>query len=146
MVVGWVTILETSSSALEIVNAIERLLRPGERFGLPVQKLTVITMLSLRFIPILFEERQHLVHAFIARSLDLSDGNIVIRLKNYVLLCEPLFSSMLRRVEHLTLAMENRSFHAGSDRTSLYELRMTLIDYLVIGASLFLLVLSQQAG
>lgn len=143
VIVGWVTILGSTSSSLEIVNAIECLLRPGQRFGLPVQKLTVIAMLSIRFIPILFEEGQHLIHAYIARSIDLNSGNIAVRLKNYVLLCDPLFNSMLRRVEHLTLAMESRSFRAGSERTSLHELRMTLIDYIILSGSLFFIVFIQ---
>lgn len=131
-VVGWVTILGCSTSPLEIVHSLERLLRPLRVLGIPVQKFSIVTMLSIRFIPILFEEKEHLVRAYIARGMDVNSKNILARLKHYVLLCVPLFNSMLRRVDHLAIAMESRAFQAQADRTSLYEFRMKFMDYLVL--------------
>ena len=139
-VVGWVTILGSSTSPLEIVHGLERLLRPLCVFGIPVQKISIVTMLSIRFIPILLEEKHHLMHTYIARGMDLSSKNITARLKHYVLLCVPLFNSMLRRVDHLALAMESRAFQAQADRTSLHELHLQFVDYLVLGGSMALLV------
>ena len=146
VVVGWVTILGSSSSPLELVNGIERLLRPLQLLGIPIQKLSLVTMLSLRFIPILFEEGQHLVHAYIARGIDLNSGNIAVRLKNFVLLCAPLFSNMIRRVEHLTLAMESRAFQVGAERSSLYPLRMKYPDYFILCVSFLILVLTVKSA
>ncbi|MBN1552980.1 energy-coupling factor transporter transmembrane protein EcfT [bacterium] len=143
VVVGWVTILGATASPLELVNAFESLLRPGKRFGLPVHTFSIIALLSIRFIPILFEEGQCLLHAYIARGLDLHRGTIWVRLKNYVLLCVPLLSTMLRRVEHLTVALESRFFHPGVERTSLEAFHMRRIDYFVLTGSLLLLVLVQ---
>jgi energy-coupling factor transport system permease protein len=97
-------------------------------------------MLSIRFIPILHEEKQHLMHTYIARGMDINSKNIPARLKHYVLLCVPLFNSMLRRVDHLALAMDSRAFRAQADRTSLHEFHMQFVDYLVIGVSMTLLV------
>jgi energy-coupling factor transport system permease protein len=139
-VVGWVTILGCSTSPLEIVHGLERLLRPLRVLGIPVQKFSIVTMLSIRFIPILFEEREHVVRAYIARGMDVNSKNIFARLKHYVLLCVPLFNSMLRRVDHLALAMESRAFQAQAARTSLYKLRMRFMDYLILGGSGALLV------
>ena len=139
-VVGWVTILGSSTSPLEMVAGLERLFRPLRVLGIPVQKFSIVTMLSIRFIPILFEERVYLVRAYIARGMDMSSENIAVRLKHYALLCVPLFSSMLRRVDHLTIAMESRVFQAQADRTSLRELRMKFADYLVLGGSIALLL------
>ena len=138
-VVGWVTILGCSTSPLEIVHGLERLLRPLRVIGIPVQKFSIVAMLSIRFIPILFEEKHHLVRAYIARGMDISSRNIVIRLKHYVLLCVPLFNSLLRRVDHLALAMESRAFQAQAERTSLHQLRMRFVDYFVLGGNLALL-------
>jgi energy-coupling factor transport system permease protein len=132
-VVGWVTILGCSTSPLEIIYGLERLLRPLRALGIPVHKFSIVTMLSIRFIPILFEEKEHLVRAYVARGMDINSKNILIRLKHYVLLCVPLFNSMLRRVDHLALAMESRAFQARADRTSLYKLRMKFMDYFLLG-------------
>ena len=126
------------------MNGLERLLRPLQWLGFPVQKLSIVAMLSIRFIPILLEEGQHLVHAYIARGLDLTNGNIAARLKNSVFFCGPLFSSMIRRVEHLTLAMENRAFQAGAERSSLYEFHMKFADYSILCLSFLILVLTNS--
>jgi energy-coupling factor transport system permease protein len=72
--------------------------------------------------------------------MDMNSKNIPIRLKHYVLLCVPLFNSMLRRADHLTLAMESRAFQAQADRSSLRELRMKFVDYLVLGGSMVILL------
>ncbi|MBD3305516.1 hypothetical protein GF339_03980 [candidate division KSB3 bacterium] len=136
LVVGWGTVLGATSSPLDIVTGLERLLRPVRRLGVPVQTLSTITMLTLRFIPILLEERRNLVHAYIARGLDLQRGSLFVRLKNYLLVCMPLVSSLLRRVEQITVAMETRRFQAGTARTALYELHMRVVDYLLLGGCL----------
>jgi energy-coupling factor transport system permease protein len=140
MVVGWVTILGCSTSPLEIVHGLERLFRPLRILGIPVHKFTIVTMLSIRFIPILFEEKEHLVRAYIARGMDINSKNIPARLKHYVLLCVPLFNSMLRRVDHLAIAMESRAFQAQADRTSLFKLHMRSADYLALVGSMVLLL------
>jgi energy-coupling factor transport system permease protein len=138
--VGWVTILGCSTSPLEIVHGLERLLRPLRVLGISVHKFTIVTMLSIRFIPILFEEKEHLVRAYIARGMDINNKNIPARLKHYVLFCVPLFNSMLRRVDHLAIAMESRAFQARAERTSLFELQMRSVDYLALVGSMALLL------
>jgi energy-coupling factor transport system permease protein len=143
VVVGWVSILGFSASPLQIATSLEHLFRPLRFLGIPVHKFSIVTMLSIRFIPILFEESQHLVRAYIARGIDLNEGTPLVRLKNYVLLCIPVFTSMLRRVDHLTLAMESRAFRVQAERTSLYEFRMRFLDYLVLGGSIVMLVCTQ---
>lgn len=140
IVVGWATILGNSVSPLALVNGLERLLRLSGRLRLPVSRLSIVAMLSLRFIPILIQESQHLRDAYAARGLEIQRGSLITRLKNAVLLCGPLFSSLLRRVEHIASAMESRAFHAEAERTSYCELRMTWGDYLTLIVSCSVLV------
>lgn len=140
IVVGWATILGNSVSPLALVNGLERLLRPLTLSRLPVSRFSIVAMLTLRFIPVLLQESQHLLDAYIARGIEIQRGSVITRLKNYVLLCGPLFSSLLRRVEHVALAMESRAFYADAERTSFYELRMTWFDYLTLIVSFSVLV------
>ena len=142
IVVGWVTILGNYASPLVLVSGLERLLRPLRMLSLPVSRMSVVTMLSLRFLPVLFEESQHLLQAYIARGIEIHHGNIRTRLQNYVLLCGPLFNNLLRRVEHLTLAIESRAFHVEGERTSRYVFRMSWADYLLLTGNVFLLAVS----
>lgn len=140
LVVGWVTILANYLSPLVLVNGLERLLQPLRMFSLPVAKMSIVTMLSLRFIPILVEESQQLHQTYLARGIEIHAGNVRTRLRNYVLLCGPLLNSLFRRVEHLALAMESRAFHVETERTSSYVFRMTRVDYLLLAGTILLLL------
>jgi energy-coupling factor transport system permease protein len=100
-------------------------------------------MMSVRFLPIFFEEQQILVRAHIARGIDFSAGNFFERLKRYGVLCVSLFSSMLRRVDYLATAMDARAFRAGETRTVLCDLRMTWVDYFVLGGGIAILAGTQ---
>lgn len=140
VVVGWATILGNNVSPLALVNGLERLFRPAGRLRPFVSRVSIIAMLSLRFIPILVQESQHLRDAYAARGIEIQRGSVINRLKNSALLCGPLFSSLLRRVEYVALAMESRAFHAEAKRTSFYELRMTWLDYLTIIVSFSILI------
>jgi energy-coupling factor transport system permease protein len=144
--VGWVTMLAHSTPPLALVAGLEGLLRPLRRVGLAVgPNVAVVTMLTLRFIPILLEERRALVRAYIARGIDLRQGRLVERAQTYVLLCIPLLTSMLRRADVLAAAMDNRAFQARADRTSLYSLQMTPSDYIVLGlAGILLFIVGLQ--
>jgi energy-coupling factor transport system permease protein len=139
--VGWGTLLGAHTTPFSVVHALEHLGRPMQRLGLPLQKLTLVTMLSLRFLPLLAQEGEQLLHAYIARGIDLTSGNLLNRLNNYGLLSIPLLTNMLRRVEHIATAMETRAYEASSERTSFRELRMHPLDYLVLAGSLLLLLL-----
>ena len=138
--VGWVTLLGANTSPFALIHGLDQMCRPLQRLGLPLQKLTLVTMLSIRFLPLLAQEGEQLVHASIARGMDLANGSLLIRLKHYELLCIPLFSNMLRRVEHIATAMDTRAFDACSERTSLQEFRLCAIDYLVLAGSLFIIL------
>lgn len=146
IVVGWVTILGTCLSALVLVSALERLLQPLRMFSLPINRMSIVTMLSLRFLPIFVEESQHLLQAYLARGIEIHHGNLRTRLRNYVLLCGPLLTSLLRRVEHLALAMESRGFHIETERTLHYAFHITWVDYLFLAGTVLVLLLAGFYG
>ncbi len=141
--VGWVTLLGAHTTPFSLVHGLERMARPLQRFGFPLHKLSLVTMLSLRFLPLLAREGEQLVQAYLARGIDLTSGTVFTRLKHYTLLCIPLFNTMLRRVEHIAAAMEIRGYEAGADRTSFRELRLRPADYCILGGSLLLLLLTR---
>ena len=136
LMLGWVTILGSSSSPLELVSGLEGLCVPLRRVGVPIHDLSLVAMLSIRFLPLLSEEGQYLFHACLARGFGWNSGSLPTRLKNVGVLFLPLFSHLLRRVDHLTLAMENRAFQLDRERTSLYVLHMRRADYAVLCACL----------
>ncbi len=138
--VGWISILHRISSPLELMGGLERILHPLQRIGVSVHNLSILGMLSMRFLPIVFEEGQYLLHAYTARGIEWNRGTLGRQFKNVLLLCVPLLSMLLRRVEHITCAMENRGFCVGAARSSFQEFRLRTVDYIVLGGNLGLLI------
>jgi energy-coupling factor transport system permease protein len=139
LVVGWGTILSYSSSPLTLVTALERLLTPLSRRGMPVQSLSVVAMLSVRFLPILLHEQHMLVRTHIARGIDVTNEPLRTRIKLYGLMCIPLLTHLFRRVDHLSTAMESRAFRRHAARTVLEHARLGTADYVLIAGSMLLL-------
>ena len=139
LIVGWGTALAHSSSPLMLVTALEQLLSPLKRLGIPIQSFSLVGMLSLRFLPILIHEQQMLVRTYIARGIDIPHEPRQTRLRLYVLMCVPLFTHLLRRVEHLSAAMESRGFQVLATRTVLYQTHLRPVDYALVGGSVLVL-------
>jgi energy-coupling factor transport system permease protein len=138
--VAWATILGTVMSPFVLVAALESLFRPLERLGVPLRTLSVVAMISLRFLPILHQEQQIVIRAHIARGIDLESGGFVQRLKLYILASVPVLTSMLRRVEYLATAMESRAFQVHESRTTLLEFRWRVYDYVLMGGALGIVI------
>jgi energy-coupling factor transport system permease protein len=133
--VGWGTVLGQALSPLRLAAALERLLSPLTRLGVPVQAFGLVVMLSVRFLPILVYDHQMLVRTYIARGIDLPHAPRRARLKLYLLMGVPLFTHLLRRVEHISAAMETRAFQALAVRTVLRQTSLRARDYALIGGS-----------
>ncbi len=138
LVVGWGTLLGHSASPLALAAALERLLTPLRRLGLPVQSFSLVAMLSMRFLPILLHEQQMIVRTHIARGIDVTHASRITRMKLYVLMCVPILTHLLRRVEHLSAAMESRAFQAQASRTVLKHTHLRSVDYALMGGSALL--------
>ncbi len=97
---------------------------------------------AVRLVPTLAVDAQTVIDAQRSRGLELDKGNILRRIRNYVPILIPLLLVAIRRSLELAEALEARGFPGREDRTSLYELRFKLWDYLLALASLSVLVTS----
>ncbi len=117
-------LLTHTTTPLEITRALEWFAEPFSpllrRIGLPVQDLSLMMMMALRFIPILAEEAQRVFLAQKARGADLAHGSLPSRARSLLALLLPLFAGVFRRADDLALALESRGFVPGRRRTSLH--------------------------
>lgn len=132
------TLLTFTTSPLQLTDALESLLAPFKRIGLPAHELAMMMTIALRFIPTLISETDKIMKAQQSRGADFTTGNVVKRLKNMVPILVPLFLSAFRRADELALAMEARCYRGGQGRTRMKELRIRQVDYLAIGAFVLL--------
>lgn len=134
------TLLTFTTSPLKLTDALESLLSPFRRFGLPAHELAMMMTIALRFVPTLIEETDKIMKAQQSRGADFTTGSIVSRLKNMVPVLVPLFLSAFRRADELAMAMEARCYRGGVGRTQMKALKVTGIDYVAGVVFLFMTV------
>ncbi|MBO5650118.1 MAG: energy-coupling factor transporter transmembrane protein EcfT, partial [Selenomonas sp.] len=127
------TLLTFTTSPLKLTDALESLLSPFKRLGLPAHELAMMMTIALRFIPTLISEMDKIMKAQQSRGADFVTGSILSRLKNMVPILVPLFLSAFRRADDLALAMESRCYRGGEGRTRMKEMKLGRLDYVAIG-------------
>jgi len=132
------SLLTFTTSPLKLTDALERLLSPLKRVGVPAHELAMMMTIALRFIPTLIEETDKIMKAQQSRGSDFTTGNLMQRAKQIVPVLVPLFISAFRRADELAMAMEARCYHGGEGRTQMKVLRVSSIDYVACGASVLL--------
>ena len=124
------SMLTLTTSPMDLTDAIERLLKPLNKVGLPVHELAMMMTIALRFIPTLLDETDKIMKAQMSRGADFESKNLVSRAKNLVPLLVPLFVSAFRRAEELAMAMEARCYRGGYNRTKMRQSIITKNDYM----------------
>ena len=127
--------LTLTTSPMEITDALDRFLKPLQKFGISTHEFTMMITLSLRFIPTLLFEADKLQKAQVSRGATF-EGNLFQRIKSVIPLILPLFISVFRRADELALAMDARCYIGGKERTSFKELVFARNDYLVLVSTL----------
>jgi energy-coupling factor transport system permease protein len=97
---------------------------------------------AVRFVPVLAEEAQTIMDAQKARGLELEKGNLLKRIRNYIPILIPLIVNAIRRSMELAEAMESRAWGATKKRTNLYLLKLCKGDYILIGITILLLIIT----
>lgn len=126
------TLLTFTTSPLKLTDAMESLLSPFRRFGLPAHELAMMMTIALRFVPTLIQETDKIMKAQQSRGVDFATGSIMTKLKNFVPILVPLFLSSFRRADELAMAMEARCYRGGEGRTQMKQLHIVPFDYLCV--------------
>jgi len=128
------SLMTLTTSPLQMAHGLEKLIAPLKRFHVPVEDFSMMTMLAIKFIPILLGETNRIIKAQSARGVDFESGNFFRRAKNLVPILTPLFHSVFKRADDLTVALLARGYGSGAKRTHLHELKMRRRDYWVLAA------------
>lgn len=135
------SVLTLTTTPIALTDAMETLLSPFKRFGLPAHELAMMMTIALRFIPTLIEETDKIIKAQAARGAVFDQGGILSRAKAFLPVLVPLFLSAIKRADELSMAMEARCYHGGEGRTRLHELIYTREDYLSVAVLVGVLLL-----
>jgi energy-coupling factor transport system permease protein len=131
-------ILSLTTSPVDLTDATFKFFSFLKKFKLPVEELNLVTMISLRFVPLLLEEAVNLKKAQLARGASF-DGGIFQRTKKSIPLLLPLFISSFRKADELALALDARGFLSGQKRSSFQKLKFKKNDYICLGLLIILI-------
>ncbi len=123
------SILTLTTTPIQLTDAIEYVLRPLKRVGVPAHEIAMMMTIALRFIPTLLDETDKIMKAQQARGADFDTGNLIQKAKSLIPILVPLFISAFRRAEELAMAMEARCYHGDENRTRMNVMKMEKQDY-----------------
>ncbi|MBE6680721.1 MAG: energy-coupling factor transporter transmembrane protein EcfT [Ruminococcaceae bacterium] len=132
LIISTFVLLTYTTAPVALTDAIERLLSPFKKIGLPVHEFSMMMTIALRFIPTLIEETGKIMNAQKARGADFESGNLLKRAKALVPILIPLFVSAFRRADELAGAMECRLYHGGDGRTRMKIMKAKPGDFVML--------------
>jgi energy-coupling factor transport system permease protein len=91
-------------------------------------KSVLTTSLSARFMPCLLEDVNRISDAYRTRGVELDEGRVFSKLKNWAGIIMPLLANSLERAVQVAEAMESRAFGLGVKRTYYKEIRVSRLD------------------
>lgn len=100
------------------------------------ERLNLSLAVVFRFIPNVAEENREIANAMKIRGLNLNEGTSFLKLLEYKYI--PLVFSTVKAGEDLTISAMTKGLSTDDKRTSIREIRFSLLDYLFL---LLLLVL-----
>ena len=116
------SVLTLTTTPIVLTDAVENLLSPFKRIGVPAHELGMMMTIALRFIPLLADETEKIMAAQKARGAAFDEGGLMDRARALLPILVPLFLSAINRASELAMAMEARCYHGGEGRTRLHEL------------------------
>lgn len=136
------SVLTLTTTPIQLTDAVEHLLSPFKKIGLPAHELAMIMSIALRFIPTLIDETDKIMKAQQARGAAFDEGGIMARAKSLLPILVPLFLSAIKRAEELAMAMEARCYHGGEGRTRLHELVYEKRDYVALAITVAIMAMA----
>lgn len=117
----------------EVTAALEDLMRPLRRFGLPVTEIALTLTLSLRFIPQVLEEFQNLVRSIRTRAINWKKLGLRRSIQVFLSVAERLLQNLLLRAEQIASAMKVRGFTSPNQhRVQWHQLILKRYDWVAI--------------
>lgn len=132
LMVGIAQLLTLTTSTLQINSGVSSLLYPFKFIKIPVDVISMIFSLSLRFIPLVFKETKKIMKAQASRGVTFNEGSFRKKVTQIVSLIIPLFVICLAKGDDLSNAMEARGYVVGAKRTRYDILKFKYYDYIAL--------------
>ncbi len=135
-------VLTSTTSNIELTDGFETIISPLKIFRFPAEEVSLMISISLRFVPVLFEEADRIMKAQVSRGTEFNRGNLIKRAKSFLPLLLPLLLNALSRADKLAIAMEARGYVIGAKRTKYREMRLKIPDYIAVFVTAVVIIAS----
>ncbi|MFA6940984.1 MAG: energy-coupling factor transporter transmembrane component T [Clostridiaceae bacterium] len=126
------TVMTMTTSPMKLTSGLESLFSPLSKLHIPVNQLSVIIGISLRFIPTIIEETENVKCAQKSRGAQFESGSLYVKLKSIAAVLIPVLATSLQRANDLAAAMESRCFDSQSSSKINSGLQYKRNDIIVI--------------
>lgn len=116
------TLLTLTTMPMSLTEAIEYLLNPFKKIGLPVHEIALMLSIALRFVPTLMDETEKIMNAQRARGVEFGEGHLLKQVKAIIPMLIPLLVGAINRAEELAIAMEARGYKGSEGRSKFRQL------------------------
>lgn len=138
LMVGITSLLTFSTMSIDINNGLQAILSPLALIKIPVGTFAMMFSLTLRFIPLLFDETNKIMKAQASRGVDFNEGSLKEKITQIISLLIPMFVISFNKADDLANAMETRGYIVGAKRSRYDELKLKARDYIAISFSALL--------
>lgn len=138
LMVGITSLLTFSTMSIDINNGLQSILSPLALIKIPVGTFAMMFSLTLRFIPLLFDETNKIMKAQASRGVDFNEGSLKEKITQIISLLIPMFVISFNKADDLANAMETRGYIVGAKRSRYDELKLKARDYIAISFSALL--------
>lgn len=124
----------------DLTYGLERLFSPLKSFNVPVNELALSLSLSIRFIPIVFEQSDKILKSQISRGLDFN-GSLINKTNKLISVLFPIFKLSMLRSESIADSLDLRLYNPKRNRTKYKLYKMSSYDDGIIFIHIILLAL-----
>ncbi len=104
------TVLQRTTTPLEITGAIVSMLSPLKKLGVNIDDFALTLSVAIQFIPVLPEESRMIIRAQNARGAKVNTGSLMQRIRSVIPLVIPIIISAFRRGDELSQALLARGY------------------------------------
>ena len=110
------TILQRTTTPLEMTGAIVSMLSPLRKLGVNIDDFALTLSVAIQFIPVLQEESRMIIRAQNARGAKVNTGSLMQRVRSVIPLVIPIIISAFRRGDELSQALLARGYRENKQQ------------------------------
>ncbi len=123
------SIMLLSSPEHEISDGIKILISPLRKIKVPVDDVSVVISIGIRYIPILINDFNTIIKAQASRGLDFRVVGLIKKTKILFNTLNPLFINSFIRANQMSYAMMNRDYESKTKKSMYVKYKTSYLDY-----------------